>query len=82
MRDDPKKVEGIYYNLSIYNDLLAEKTTDPAKKAELKSKAIADLKQAIASFRKSLLATQQQLDAAVQKTLVPVKYTLQVTPAS
>ena len=42
----------------------------------------ADLKQAIASFRKSLLATQQQLDAAVQKTLVPVKYTLQVTPAS
>lgn len=39
-----------------------------------------DLKQAIASFRNSLLATQQQLDAVVQKSLVPVKYKLQVTP--
>ena len=42
----------------------------------------ADLKQAIASFRKSLFATQQQLEAAVQKSLVPVKHTLQITPAS
>ena len=41
-----------------------------------------DLKQAIASFRKSLLATQQQLELAVQKTIVPVKHTLQVTPES
>ena len=42
----------------------------------------ADLKQAIATFRKSLLASQQQLEAAVQKSLVPVKHTLQITPAS
>lgn len=41
-----------------------------------------DLKQAIASFRKSLLASQQQLEMAVQKTLVPVKHTLEITPAS
>ena len=41
-----------------------------------------DLKQAIASFRKSLLATQQQLEMAVQKTIVPVKHTLQITPES
>ena len=42
----------------------------------------ADLKQAIASFRKSALATQQQLDALVQKSLVPVKHTVQITPTS
>ena len=42
----------------------------------------ADLKQAISTFRKSLLASQQQLEAAVQKSLVPVKHTLQITPAS
>ena len=42
----------------------------------------ADLKQAIASFRRSLLATQQQLDAVVQKALAPVKHTVQITPAS
>ncbi|MCY2986209.1 MAG: SGNH/GDSL hydrolase family protein [Planctomycetota bacterium] len=42
----------------------------------------AELKQAIASFRKSLLSSQQQLELAVQKTLVPVKHTLQITPAS
>ncbi|HUP79846.1 MAG TPA: hypothetical protein VM260_14940 [Pirellula sp.] len=41
-----------------------------------------DLKQAIATFRKSLLASQQQLEAAVQRSLVPVKHTLQITPAS
>ncbi len=42
----------------------------------------ADLKQAIASFRKSLLATQQQLEAVVQKALAPVQHTVQITPAS
>jgi lysophospholipase L1-like esterase len=41
----------------------------------------AELKQAIASFRKSLLSSQQQLELAVQKTLVPVNHTLQITPA-
>ncbi len=42
----------------------------------------ADLKQAMNVFRKSFLASQQQLDASVQKSLVPVKHTLQITPAS
>ncbi len=42
----------------------------------------ADLKQAIVSFRKSLLATQQQLEAVVQKALAPVQHTVQITPAS
>lgn len=42
----------------------------------------ADLKQAIAAFRKSLLATQQRLESAVQKTIVPVKHTLTITPGN
>jgi lysophospholipase L1-like esterase len=42
----------------------------------------ADMKQAMAIFRKSFSASQQQLDAVVQKSLVPVKHTLQVTPAT
>lgn len=41
-----------------------------------------DLKKAMTVFRKSFLASQQQLDAVVQKLLVPVKHTLQITPAS
>ena len=36
----------------------------------------ADLKQAMTVFRKSFLASQQQLDTVVQKSLVPVKHTL------
>lgn len=42
----------------------------------------ANLNQAISMFRKSLLASQQQLEQAVQKALVPVKHTVQITPAS
>ena len=42
----------------------------------------ADLKQAMNVFRKSFLASQQQLDAVVQKSLVPVKHTLKITPVS
>jgi len=42
----------------------------------------ADLKLAIAAFRVSLYACQQQLELAVRKTIVPVKHTLQISPAS
>ena len=41
-----------------------------------------DLRQAIGIFRKSFLASQQQLDAIVQKSIVPVRHTLQVIPSS
>lgn len=42
----------------------------------------ADLKQAMNVFRRSFLTSQQQLDAVVQKSLVPVKHSLQITPVS
>ncbi len=42
----------------------------------------ADLKQAMGVFRSSLLSSQQKLDDMVKKSLVPVKHTLQITPAS
>lgn len=41
-----------------------------------------DLKQAMTLFRKSLSASHRSLDEAVHQTLVPVKHTLQIIPAS
>lgn len=40
-----------------------------------------ELTKAMNVFRKSFLASQQQLDSVVQNSLVPVKHTLQITPA-
>lgn len=42
----------------------------------------AELKKAVDVFRERFAARQQQLDEAVHAQLVPVKHTLQVTPAS
>ena len=68
MHDDPKKAEGVYYNRSIYYSLLADKTSDVGKKADLRTKAITDLKKAIELMPENYQAALEDKDFEALRT--------------